>query len=64
MSYQLTTPKGLSDLEKEPAFKRRNIKLDDMPSSSSPNISKFSLTEDADKKVEIKPNSFLHDKVD
>lgn len=64
MSYKMNTPQGLNDLEKEPAFRRRNIKLDDVPQSNTQNVSRFSLVEDQDKKVEIKPNSFLHDKVD
>lgn len=64
MNYRLNTPHGLSDLEKEPAYKRRNIKLDDVPSAAENNISKYSLAEDQDKKVEIKPNNFLHDRVD
>lgn len=64
MSYRMNTPNGLVDLEKEPAYKRRNIKLDDVPVSNNANISKYSLSEDQDKKVEIKPNNFLHDRVD
>lgn len=64
MSYRMNTPNGINDLEKEPAYKRRNIKLDDIPSSVSPSISKYSLSEDQDKKVEIRPNNFLHDRVD
>ncbi|MEP7169162.1 MAG: cell division protein FtsZ [Bacteroidota bacterium] len=64
MNYRLNTPHGLADLEKEPAYKRRNIKLDDVPAAAENSASKYSLTEDQNKKVEIKPNNFLHDKVD
>lgn len=64
MSYRMNTPHGLVDLEKEPAYKRRNIKLDEVQGSSNPNISKYSLSEDHDKKIEIRPNNYLHDRVD
>ncbi len=64
LSYRFNNQQTITDMEKEPAFKRRNIKLEDTPPSSTSNISRFSLIEDQDKKVEIKPNSFLHDKVD
>jgi cell division protein FtsZ len=64
MNYRLNTPHGLADLEKEPAYKRRNIKLDDVPTAAETKISKYSLSEDQDKKVEIKPNNYLHDRVD
>ncbi len=63
MSIQLSSP-SLTDLENEPAFRRRNIKLDDVPSSSNRDVSRFTLVEDENKKVEIKRNSFLHDKAD
>ncbi len=64
MSYRMSTPNGIVDLEKEPAYKRRNIKLDEVPAANDANLSKYSLSEDQDKKVEIKPNNFLHDRVD
>jgi cell division protein FtsZ len=64
MNYRLNTPHGLADLEKEPAYRRRNIVLDNVPAANESNVSKYSLSEDQDKKVEIKPNNFLHDRVD
>ncbi|GDX51305.1 hypothetical protein LBMAG27_03520 [Bacteroidota bacterium] len=57
----------LSELEKEPAYKRRNLNLKDIPHSSESNISTLYLSEGADGKHELKKNnSFLHghDKVD
>ena len=64
MNYRLNTPHGLADLEKEPAYKRRNVVLDNVPPASESNVSKYSLSEDQEKKVEIRPNNFLHDRVD
>jgi cell division protein FtsZ len=65
LSLKLKTPNGLAELENEPAYKRKNINLEDTPHSSESQVSKYTLTENEDKKVEIKPNnSFLHDNVD
>lgn len=65
LSLKLKSPTGVNDLEKEPAYRRRNIKLDSTPHSSENNISRYTLSEDEEKKAEIKPNnSFLHDNVD
>ncbi|MGB3948630.1 MAG: cell division protein FtsZ [Bacteroidia bacterium] len=61
----LKTPNGLSELENEPAYKRKNINLESTPHSSESQVSRYTLSEGEDKKIEIKPNnSFLHDNVD
>ncbi|MFI5151214.1 MAG: cell division protein FtsZ [Bacteroidia bacterium] len=65
LSLKLKTPNGLTELEQEPAFVRRKVALDNTPHSSESQVSKYTLTENEDKKIEIKPNnSFLHDNVD
>ncbi|NVN96187.1 MAG: cell division protein FtsZ [Bacteroidetes bacterium] len=65
LSMKLRTPEGLSELENSPAYIRRNVVLSDVTPSSESEISRFTLTENDDKKVEIKSNnSFLHDNVD
>src|SRR6218665_277479 len=65
LSFKLKSPNGLSELENEPAYKRRNINLDATPHSSESQVSRYTLSEGDDKKAEIKPNnSFLHDNVD
>ena len=65
LSFKLKSPNGLSELENEPAYKRRNINLSATPHSSESQVSRYTLSEGDDKKVEIKPNnSFLHDNVD
>ena len=52
---------ALSELEKEPAYKRRNLNLKDIPHSSEQNISTLYLSDSADGKHELKKNnSFLH----
>lgn len=65
LSMKLKTPQGLNEMEHEPAYKRRNITLDNVPHSSESQVSRFTLTETDEKKIEIRPNnSFLHDNVD
>lgn len=67
LTVRLKTPSGLSDLEGEPAYKRRNIRLDDTPHSSESEVSRYTLTEDGENegRSELRSNnSFLHDNVD
>jgi cell division protein FtsZ len=65
LSMKIKTPQGVSELEKEPAYVRRNISLSTVIPSAESHISKFTLSEGEDNKVELKPNnSFLHDNVD
>ncbi|HET8964008.1 MAG TPA: cell division protein FtsZ, partial [Chitinophagales bacterium] len=65
LSFKLKSPNGLSELENEPAYKRRNINLESTPHSSESQVSRYTLSENDEKKVEIRPNnSFLHDNVD
>jgi len=65
LGMKMKTPSGINDLEKEPAYKRRQITLDSIPHSSENNISRFTLSDDEDGKPRLKDdNSFLHDNVD
>lgn len=65
LSLKMKSPGGINDLEKEPAYKRRNITLEDTPHSSESNVSRFTLSEDENNKTSLKQNnSFLHDNVD
>ncbi len=70
LSLKLKAPSGLSELENEPAYRRRKIELDDTPTSNESKISKYTLSEEVDpitgeKKYNIRDNnSFLHDNVD
>jgi cell division protein FtsZ len=66
---KLKSSEGISDLEKEPAYKRKKIELNDVPHSSEESMSKFTLSEGTDNngqtKIELRENnSFLHDNVD
>ena len=64
ITVKLRTPSGLTDLESEPAYKRRDVELDDVSHSSESDASSYVLGEDDDKNIGLKPNNFLHDNVD
>ena len=64
LSMKLRTSNGLQELENEPAYKRKQMALQQVPHSSESQISRFTLSSDEDG-TEIRPNnSFLHDNVD
>ncbi|MFD1768265.1 cell division protein FtsZ [Sphingobacterium suaedae] len=64
LSMKLKSSNGLQELENEPAYKRRQKSLDDVPHSSQSQVSRFTLSFD-EGETEIRPNnSFLHDNVD
>ena len=62
----IKSAEGLSELEKEPAFKRRKINLEDEPHSSEDTISRYEASEDKENNNTTLrgTNSFLHDNVD
>ena len=65
LSIKLKTQSGISELENEPAFVRRNVKLSESNPSSDKIISRYSLSEGDDNQIELKSdNSYLHDNVD
>ncbi len=65
LNLNINSSQGLRDLEKEPAYKRRQKRLDEIPHSSASQVSRLSLFEDGSGKPELKSNnSFLHDNVD
>jgi cell division protein FtsZ len=56
---------NIQELENIPAYKRKEIALQQTPASDESQISRFSLLPDSDGKTEIRNNnSFLHDNVD
>lgn len=64
LSMKLRSTSGLQELENEPAYKRKQMQLKDVPHSSESQVSRFTLSNE-DGQTEIRPNnSFLHDNVD
>lgn len=69
LSMRLRTPSGIADMENEPAYKRRQVELDDVEHSSDSQASRYTLREDTGVDGENRTtlndnNSFLHDNVD
>jgi len=56
---------NLQEMENVPAYKRKEIALQETPASDESQVSRFTLIPDSEGKVEIRNNnSFLHDNVD
>lgn len=64
LSMKLRTG-NIQELENVPAYKRKEIALQETPASDESQVSRFSLLPDDEGKIEIRNNnSFLHDNVD
>ena len=68
VNMRLRTPGGLAEMEREPAYMRRNVVLGDTPHSTDSNISRYTLTEGTnemgERQVELRRNNpYLHDNV-
>jgi cell division protein FtsZ len=65
LSLQIKNQEVLNQIEKVPAYLRRNVALDDVKPSSESEMSSLTPDNDVEKNsVEFKNNSFLHDNVD
>ncbi len=64
LGIKLRSASGLQEIESEPAYKRKQMALDNIPHSSESQLSRFTLSKEEDG-AEIRPNNtFLHDNVD
>lgn len=64
-NFKIKSPEDMEELEQKPAYERRGVILKDEIPSDEKVVSRFTLSENGEKKVEIKGNnSFLHDNVD
>ncbi|MCW5900254.1 MAG: cell division protein FtsZ [Flavobacteriales bacterium] len=69
LATRLRTANGLNEMEREPAYKRKNVQLSDSPRSTDSSVSRYTLSEETDengeRRVELKRNNpYLHDNVD
>ena len=71
MNQRFRTPNNLAELENVPAFKRRNVNLDDTPHSSESSVTRFDVrdTDEEDENGKRRGglsdgNEFLHQSVD
>ena len=64
LGIKLRSASGLQEIESEPAYKRKQMALENIPHSSESQLSRFTLSKEEDG-AEIRPNNtFLHDNVD
>ncbi len=64
-NVRLNNPQTLNELENQPAYLRRKVRLDDVPHSSESTSSSWSISGDEKGKTNLEQrNSFLHDNVD
>lgn len=64
ITSKIKTPSGLVDLENEPAYKRRNVKLEDDMQMNQTGVSNSSIQFDENGARIVKENRFLHGNVD
>lgn len=65
LSVNLDNPKSINDMENEPAYKRRNVALENVnEASGNVNLSKFEVGPDGENPLRESNNSFLHENVD
>ena len=60
---KLNNPNVINELENEPAYLRRNIRLDDVPDSDREQLSRWTISDDEEPEIRSN-NSYLHDRVD
>jgi cell division protein FtsZ len=63
LSIKLNNPEVLNELENQPAYLRKGIKLDNVQHSSESTVSKWSISDEEEPEIRDN-NSFLHDNVD
>lgn len=62
-TVKLTNPKNVVEFENEPAYMRRGVRLDDVPHSDEPALSRWTINEEEEPQIK-ETNSYLHDNVD
>ena len=60
----LDNPRSISEMENEPAYRRRKVELEYVSDITTGRPSKFEVTMDEDNPIRESGNSFLHDNVD
>ncbi len=60
---KLNNPQTINELENEPAYLRRGVKLDEVPHSEEEQMSRWTISDEEEPEVRSN-NSFLHDNVD
>lgn len=64
-SKKISSDRGIEEYERQPAYKRQGMELDNMPPTSAAGKSRTTLSIDEDNDINLRSNnSFLHDNVD
>ncbi len=61
---KLNSPQTVIDLESQPAYLRRNVRLDDVPDALEVGMSSWTINLEEEPEIRTSGNSFLHDNVD
>lgn len=61
---KLSSPQTVIELENQPAYLRKNIRLDNVPDAAEQTMSDWTVSLDEDPELRMGGNSFLHDRVD
>jgi len=65
LSHKTLSPSNVEEMEKVPAYMRRNVDLPDVSPMNDTNVSRYTLGTDGNNKTGLRENnSFLHDNVD
>ena len=65
LSHKTLSPSNVEEMERVPAYMRRNVDLPETGQTSDSNVSRYTLGNDANNKTGLRENnSFLHDNVD
>lgn len=65
LAMSLDNPKTINDMENEPAYKRRNVVLDDTKEMKArADLSRFEISPDQEQPLQQSNNSYLHENVD
>jgi cell division protein FtsZ len=65
LSHKTLSPSNVEEMERVPAYMRRNVDLPEGTQSDENNVSRYTLGTDAYNRTGLRENnSFLHDNVD
>lgn len=60
LSHKTLSPSNVEEMERVPAYMRRNVDLPETSNSSDSQVSHFTLNSDSNNKTTLRENSFLH----
>lgn len=61
---KLNSPQTIIELENQPAYLRRGVRLDSLPDAEAPGMSSWTISIEDEPEIRMSGNSYLHDTVD